>query len=110
MHCKVFYRLWALLEEQLDHNITHCCVDRRLLSEWILSPDRCCHSGILFGWLLVKDISTIVCSALRWFTLCENKESLLIVRSAYCERIYCFFTVIFSFNNRNSLFYRLLHW
>merc|ERR1719221_2139780 len=91
MHREILHRLWTLLKEKLDHNITHRCVDGSLFAQWVFCPYGCGHRGIFFSWLFIENITTVVCSALRRFTCGENEKTLLIIRSAYCKRIYGLF-------------------
>mmetsp|Transcript_92567 Transcript_92567/g.215086 ORF Transcript_92567/g.215086 Transcript_92567/m.215086 type:complete len:315 (+) Transcript_92567:573-1517(+) len=109
MNREVLNSLGALLEEQLNDNITHCCVDRGLFAKRILGPDGGGHSGIFFGGLLIEDVSAVIGCCLWWLTRAENEEPLLLVGCADGEGISHLLTVVLALNNRHTWLHLLLH-
>mmetsp|Transcript_110490 Transcript_110490/g.312529 ORF Transcript_110490/g.312529 Transcript_110490/m.312529 type:complete len:217 (+) Transcript_110490:480-1130(+) len=87
MHREVFDRLRTLLEEKLDDNIAHGRVDRCLLPERILSPNRRGHGGIFLRWLLVEDVTAEIGSAFGRLAGAEDEEALLLVGGADCDGV-----------------------
>mmetsp|Transcript_33434 Transcript_33434/g.73138 ORF Transcript_33434/g.73138 Transcript_33434/m.73138 type:complete len:294 (+) Transcript_33434:415-1296(+) len=109
VHRKVLHRLRALLEEELDHNVAHGRVDRGLLAEGILSPDRGGHGSIFLGRLLVEDVAAVVARAFRWLSCAEEEEPLLLVGRANGQRVYRLLGFILAFDHRNTWLHFLPH-